>query len=315
MAKLPVTGVLDSSAGAGLLNQRMIERRFKAVILVLHLAARHARRQSGRVENRRKVDALGLPMHIGNVGIDPVHAAHHLIDGAEAELGHVLANLFGDEEEEVDHMLGLALEARAQDRVLGGDAHRAGVQVALAHHDAAHGDQRHGGKAELFRAQQRGDNHVAAGLQLAVGLHLDAAAQIVEQQHLLRLGQAQFPGQAGVLDGTERRSAGAAVVAGDEHHVGMRLGDACRNRAHANFRNQLDRDARLRVHVLQVVDQLRQIFDGVNVVMRRRRNQAHTGDGVARLGDRLIHLVAGQLSALAGLCALGHLDLDFVRVD
>ena len=136
-------------------------------------------------------------------------------------------------------------EARAQHRVLRGDAHRAGIQVALAHHDAAHGDQRHGGKAELLRAQQRGDHHIAAGLQLAVGLHLDAAAQIVEQQHLLRLGQAKFPGQPGVLDGTERRSAGAAVVAGDEHHIGMRLGDARSHRAHAHFRDQLDGDARL----------------------------------------------------------------------
>ena len=55
---------------------------------------------------------------------------------------------------------------------------------------------------------------VAAGLQLAVGLHADAAAQIVQQQHLLRFGQSQFPGNAGVLDGAERRGAGAAVVAG-----------------------------------------------------------------------------------------------------
>jgi hypothetical protein len=158
---------------------------------------------------------------------------------------------------------------------------RAGIQVALAHHDAAHGDQRHGGKAELFGAQQRGDHHVAAGLQLAVGLHADAAAQIVEQQHLLRFGEAEFPGQAGVLDGAERRSAGAAGVAGDEHHVGVGLGDAGGDRAHADFRDQLDGDARLRVDVLEVVDELRQIFDGVNVVVRRRRDEADAGDGVA----------------------------------
>ena len=254
-------------------------------------------------------------MRIGNGGIDLVHAAHHFIDGAEAEFGHVLANLLGEKEEEVDHVLRLALEARAQNRILCRDAHRTGVQVALAHHDAAHGDQRHGGEAELFRAEQCGDHYVAAGLQLAVGLHPDAAAQIVEQQHLLRFGQAEFPGQPRVLDGTERRSAGAAVVAGDEHHVGVRLGDARGHRAHADFRDQLDGDARLRVDVLQVVDQLRQIFDGIDVVVRRRRDQSHAGNRVARLGDDLVHLVAGQLSAFAGLCALRHLDLQFVGVD
>ncbi len=206
-------------------------------------------------------------------------------------------------------------EARAQHRVLRRNAHRAGIQVALAHHDAAHRDQRRGGEAELLRAQQRGDHDVAPGLQLAVGLHFDAAAQIVQQQHLLRLRQAKLPRQAGVLDGAERRCAGAAVVAGDQHHVGMGLGDACGDRADANFRDQLHGDARLRIDVLQVVDQLRQIFNRVNVVMRRRRNQAHAGNGVAQLRDDVVHLVAGQLAAFAGLRALRHLDLQLVGVD
>jgi hypothetical protein len=38
-------------------------------------------------------------------------------------------------------VLGLIGEAGAQHRVLGGDPDRAGVEVALAHHDAAGGDQ------------------------------------------------------------------------------------------------------------------------------------------------------------------------------
>ena len=131
-------------------------------------------------------------------------------------------------------------------RILRGNAHRTGVQVALAHHDAAHGDQRRGREAEFLRAQQRRDHDVAAGLQLAVGLHVDASAQIVQQQHLLRLGEAKFPGKPGVLDGAERRCARAAGVAGDENNIGVSLGNACSDSAHANFRDQLDRDARLR---------------------------------------------------------------------
>ena len=106
----------------------------------------------------------------------------------------------GDEAHEIDDVLGLAGEALAQLRVLRGHADRAGVQVADAHHDAAQRHQRRGGKAEFLGAQQRGDDHVAAGLQLAVGLHDDAAAQIVEHERLVRFGQAQFPGNAGVLD-------------------------------------------------------------------------------------------------------------------
>ena len=226
-----------------------------------------------------------------------------------------LAHLLGDEEEEVDHVLRRALELGAQRRILRGDAHRAGIQMALAHHDAAHGDQRRGGEAELLGAQQRGDGDVAAGLQLAVGLHADAAAQIVHHQHLLGFGEAQFPGNAGMLDRAERRGAGAAAVAADEHHVGMRLGDARGDRADAHFGDQLHGDARLRIDVFQIVDQLRQILDRVDIVVRRRRNQAHAGNRVPHARDRLVHFVAGQLAAFAGLGALRHLDLQLVGVD
>ena len=112
-----------------------------------------------------------------------------------------------------------------------------------------------------------------------------------------------------------RRGAGAAVVAADQHHVRVRLGDAGGDRADADFGHQLHADARVAVGVLQIVDQLRQIFDRINVVMRRRRDESDAGRGVPRLRDPRIHLGAGQLAAFAGLRALRHLDLQFPRVD
>ena len=89
---------------------------------------------------------------------------------AEAQLGHDLAHFFGDEEHEVDHVLGLAGEFLAKLRVLRGDADGAGVEMADAHHDAAGGDQRRGAEADFFGAEQRRDRDIAAGLDLAVGL-------------------------------------------------------------------------------------------------------------------------------------------------
>ena len=69
---------------------------------------------------------------------------------------------------------------------------------------------------------------------------------------------------------TDGRSAGAAVVAADENHVGMGLGNASRDRAYANFGYQLHRDARARIRILQVVNELSQVLDRVNIVVRRR---------------------------------------------
>ena len=101
-----------------------------------------------------------------------------------------------------------------------------------------------GGEAELLGAEQRGDHDVATRLQLTVGLHDDAVAQTVQQQRLLRLREAELPRRAGVLQRRERRRAGAAVVAGDQHDIGVRLRDARRDRAHADLGDELHVDAR-----------------------------------------------------------------------
>ena len=247
--------------------------------------------------------------------VEQVGAAHHLGEGAEAHPRHQLAHLLGHEEEVVDDVLGLAGEALDELGVLGGDAHRAGVEVALAHHDAALDHQRRRGEAHLVGPEEGGDDHVAPRLHLAVGLHRDAAAEAVQHQGLLGFGEAHLPRAPGVLDGRERRGAGAAVVSRDGHVIRVRLGDARGDRAHALLGDQLDADARLGVHVLQVVNELGQILDGVDVVVGRRRDEADARHRVADLGDVPGHLVPGELPALAGLGALSHLDLEVVRVD
>ena len=63
------------------------------------------------------------------------------------------------------------------------------------------------------------------------------------------------------------------------------------------------------------MDELRQVLDRIDVVVRRRADQADARRRVAHAGDVLVDLVAGQLAALPGLGALGHLDLDVVGVD
>ena len=112
--------------------------------------------------------------------------------------------------------------------ILGRDADRAGVEVAGPHHDAAEGHERRGREPELLGAQQRADDDVAPGLELAVDLDHDPAPQVVHQQDLVGLGEAQLPRHAGVLDRGERRCPGPAVVARDQDHVRVRLGDARR---------------------------------------------------------------------------------------
>ena len=255
------------------------------MVLRLRAPPAHVARHRRIVDHRRQVDSLGLPVLDVRPLHQAIHAPDHLVHRAESQLRHDPPQIFRDEEKEIDHVLRLPLEFLAQFRVLRGHAHRAGVQVALAHHDAAHRNQRRGREAELLRAQQRGDGHVSPGLQFAVHLNAHAAAQVVHHQHLLRLGKPQLPRHARMPDRADRRSAGPAVVSADQNHVGVSLGHAGRHRSHAHFRHQLHRNPRPRIGVLQVVNELRQILDRIDVVVRRRRNQAHAGDRMPHLAQ------------------------------
>ena len=119
-----------------------------------------------RVEVRKTAAIVAadirLPVFDELAAVEHLHLPDHFIEAAVAQRGHDFPHFLGDEEEEVDDVLGLAGEALAQHRVLGGDADRAGVEVALAHHDAAGRDQRRGGEAEFVGAEKRTDHDVAA---------------------------------------------------------------------------------------------------------------------------------------------------------
>src|ERR1019366_9219369 len=105
----------------------------------------------------------------------------------------------------------------------------------------------------------------------SVRLHADTTAQVIEQQNLLCLGQAQLPRNSRVPDRAKGRGSRATAVAADQHHVGMGFRNSGRNRTYADFRDQLYRNARPRIYVLQVVNELRQILDRVDVMVRRWR--------------------------------------------
>ena len=103
-------------------------------------------------------------------------------------------------------------------------------------------------------------------------------------------------------------------VAGNENVVGVALGHAGGDRADADFGDQLHAHAGRRIAVLQVVDQLLEILDRINVVVRRRADEADAGRRVADAGDVVVDLAAGQLAAFARLRALRNLDLQLVGV-
>src|SRR5699024_12807016 len=64
-----------------------------------------------------------------------------------------------------------------------------------------------------------------------------------------------------------------SVVAGDQHDIGMRFGDTGCNSPDALFSNEFDVDAGVRVRALEIVDELREVLNGVNIMVRWWGNQ------------------------------------------
>ena len=184
--------------------------------------------------------------------------------------------------------------------------------MALPRHVAADRHEPRGAEPIGLRAEQRGDDHIAPGAQAAVGPHLDPVAQAVLDEQRLRLREPQLPRRARMFDRRQRRRPRAAVVTRDEHVVCVCLRDTRRHAPDPRFGHELHADACARIHLFQVVNQLRQVLDRVDVVMRRRRDERHARHGVPEARDQRRDFVSGELTTFARLRPLGHLDLELV---
>jgi hypothetical protein len=168
----------------------------------------------------------------------------------------VLAHLLGEELEERLDELRLAVEPLAQLRVLRGDADRAGVEVADAHHDAAETTSGAVAKPYSSGAEQRAMTTSRPVLSWPSTCTTIRSRRPLSSSVCCVSARPELPRRAGVLERGQGRGAGAAVVAGDEHDVGVRLGHAGRDRADADLGDELDVDPRAVVGVLEVVDEL-----------------------------------------------------------
>ena len=89
------------------------------------------------------------------------------------------ARFGGDHEQIIDDVIWAAHEFLAQLRVLRGDAHRAGVEMALAHHNTAQCDQRRGRETHLLSTQKGGYHNVTSRFKPTIGLQYSTTSQIV----------------------------------------------------------------------------------------------------------------------------------------
>ena len=84
------------------------------------------------------------------------------------------------------------------------------------------------------------------------------------------LADAELPRKTRMVDRGERRCTGPSVIAGNQDHLRARLCDAGGNRSDARLGHEFDGNSCVSVCIFQIVNELRQILDRVNVMVRRR---------------------------------------------
>ncbi len=117
-----------------------------------------------------------------------------------------------------------------------------------------------------------------------------------------------------MLEACERRGPRAPVVTADQHHIRVCLGHARCYGTNPHLGDELHAHPRLRVCVLEVIDQLCQILDGVDIVVWWWRDQTDTGSSMPHTSYLPDHLIARKLPPFARLRALGHLDLQLFGI-
>ena len=260
------------------------------------------------------VDATGLHEQIA--------ASDEIPHVAEPERGHALPDFFAHLAVEADQPFdrpariarGVALQARVEGGVLvfevRRDAGMAGTGRTVAADRASDGDHRERPEADAVGAQADHAEHVLGRLLAAVGPEFDPVPESVFDEGVVAFLDPDFDGEADMLERVFARGPGAAVVAGNGDDVRPGLGDPGGDYADAGNAGQLDRNPGVGIDRLEFFDQLREIFDRVEIVVVARRNQVDTRIGVPRGRDLFGDLEAGQVTALAGLGALPDLDFD-----
>ena len=106
------------------------------------------------------------------------------------------------------------------------------------------------------------------------------------------------------------RGSGTTFVPRNLDHIGVGLGDTTRNCTDAYLGDELHGNLGLWVDLVEIEDELTEVLDGVDIVVRRWGDKGHSWLAVSHSGDVLADFGSWQLTTLAGLGSLGDLDFD-----
>lgn len=143
-----------------------------------------------RLEERlpRKVESPGFSVVDGAAHLQPLTAAHHLVERVVTEVCHQLRRTsMATNRMKLTTWEGSPVKRRRSSGSCVATPTGQVFQMTHSHHDAPENHQRSGCKTELLGPEEGRDDDVAACLQLAIRLQGHTAPEIIENEHLVYL--------------------------------------------------------------------------------------------------------------------------------
>ena len=131
----------------------------------------------------------------------------------------------------------------------------------------------------------------------------------------MSLGKTKFPRKTCVVDRALRCRTGTSIVSGDQDNGCTGLCNTGCDSSDTSLGNKLYGNSCIFITVFQIVDQLSQILNRVNIMMRWWGDQADTRCGMTGLCNPRINLSTRKMTTLTRLCTLRHLNLDLLGTD
>ena len=229
------------------------------------------------------------------------HAAHHFLDLVRPGVHEV--------DEPPRPLLGI--QPLDEFGTLGRNAPITLARMTTAAQVTPEREQRRRRNRNRVRAQRDRLDHVRARTNASAHHQRNFAADPFLAQALVHARKGEFHGNAHVVPDPRRRRARAPAESVDRNDVRAAPRNAARDRRNVVHRRDFDDDGLLIPRRLfERIDELAQILDGINVVVRRGADRVRALGDHAGLGNFAHDLRPGQVSADSGLRALSHLDLD-----
>ena len=199
--------------------------------------------------------------------------------------------------------------------ILCSHTHRTCVLRTFTHHNTTQSYQCCSTESKLLGTKQSHHDNISTALQLTINLQAYQRTQAILDKCLLSFSQTYLWWDTSKAHTWCRTCTCTTFSSWDNNQVGLSLYHTSSNSTNTTLCHQFHRNSCIRINILQIEDELFQILDRIDIVMRRRWNQRNTWYWVTGLSNNLVNLISWQLSTFTRLCTLSNLNLYLLGIN